>query len=169
MQLTEAKEQFIQTWGTLGTNWGINRTMAQIHALLLLSPESLSTEDVMEKLSVSRGNTNMNTRELIAWGLVRKELKQGDRKEYFVAEKDIFTVVQCIIRERKKRELDPLRRALDGLITGLEGDEKSQDMKLYRQVVGEIQDLTSTADQVLTYFGTAEKTWFFKQFLKLFS
>lgn len=169
MQLEEAKEQFIQTWGTLGSNWGINRTMAQIHALLLLSTESLSTEDIMEKLGVSRGNTNMNTRELIAWGLVRKELKQGDRKEYFIAEKDIFTVVQCIIKERKKRELDPLRRALEGLTANLEGDEKAQDMKLYRQVVGEIQDLTGTADQVLTYFGKAEKSWFFKQFLKLFS
>ncbi|TAE09299.1 MAG: transcriptional regulator [Bacteroidetes bacterium] len=169
MQLDEAKEQFIQTWGTLGSNWGINRAMAQIHALLLLSPAPLSTEDIMEKLSASRGNTNMNTRELIAWGLVRKELKAGDRKEYFVAEKDIFTVVQCIIRERKKRELDPLRRALEGMTQNLEGDEASEDIKLYKQVVGEIKDLTGTADKVLTYFEKAEKTWFFKQFMKLFS
>lgn len=169
MQLDEAKEQFIQTWGTLGTNWGINRTMAQIHALLLLSPDALSTEEIMERLSVSRGNTNMNTRELIAWGLVRKELKQGDRKEYFIAEKDIFTVVQCIIRERKKRELDPLLRALEGLTANLEGDESKKDMKLYRQVLGEIQDLTGTANKVLTYFEKAEKGWFFKSFMKLFS
>ncbi len=169
MQLDEAKEQFIQTWGTLGSNWGINRTMAQIHALLLISHKALSADEVMERLSLSRGNTNMNTRELIAWGLVRKELKMGDRKEYFFAEKDIFTVVQCIIRERKKRELDPLRRALEGMTENLEGDTNSEDMKLYKQVVSEIKDLTGTADKVLTYTANAEKNWFFKQFLKLFS
>jgi len=169
MQLDEAKEQFIQTWGTLGSTWGINRTMAQIHALLLISAQALSTEDVMEKLEISRGNTNMNTRELITWGLVRKELKAGDRKEYFVAQKDIFIVVQCIIRERKKRELDPLRRALEGLSENLEGDPNNTDIQLYKQVVGEIQELTTTADKVLTYAAGAEKSWFFKQFLKLFS
>ena len=169
MQLDEAKEQFIQTWGTLGSNWGINRTMAQIHALLLLSPQALSTEEIMEKLSISRGNTNINTRELIAWGLVRKELKTGDRKEYFLAQKDIFTVVQYIIKERKKRELDPLRRALDEMSQNIEGDAQSEDMKLYKQVMGEIQTLTQAADQVLTYTSSAEKNWFFKQFLKLFS
>ena len=167
MQLDEAKEQFIQTWGTLGSNWGINRTMAQIHALLLVSPEALSTETIMERLSVSRGNTNMNTRELIAWGLVHKELKQGDRKEYFAAEKDMFIVAQCIMRERKKRELDPLMRALDAL-ANIEGEDNA-DARRYKAVIGEIQDLTAAADKVLTYAGKAEKTWFFKNFLKLFS
>ena len=70
MTLTEGKDKFIQSWGTLGTNWGINRTMAQIHALLLVSPESLSAEGIMKELQISRGNANMNLRALIDWGLV---------------------------------------------------------------------------------------------------
>ena len=89
MQLSESKDQFIQLWGALGSSWGINRTMAQVHALLLISPESLSTEDIMERLSVSRGNANMNLRELMNWNLIYKDLKAGERKEYFRAEKDI--------------------------------------------------------------------------------
>jgi DNA-binding transcriptional regulator GbsR (MarR family) len=168
MTLEEGKEQFIQTWGTLGTNWGINRTMAQIHALLLVSPEALSTEEVMEKLSISRGNTNMNTRELIAWGLVRKELKTGDRKEYFSAQKDIFEAVQCIIRERKKRELDPVRKAIDTLNQNITGDKSSEDYKMYMHVVGEMQELTGVADRVLSFFAKTDKSWFFKKFLKIF-
>ena len=169
MNLDEAKEQFVQTWGTLGSNWGINRTMAQIHALLLISPIALSTEEIMMQLNISRGNTNMNTRELIAWGLVHKELKSGDRKEYFLAQKDIYDVVQCIIRERKKRELDPLRKAIEELTENIEGDKNTAHYKTYISVVTEIQSLTETADKVLTYTAKAEKTWFFKQFLKLFS
>ena len=83
MELKEAKDHFIQTWGTLGTNWGINRTMAQIHALLLVTNEALSTENVMERLNISRGNSNMNLRELITWGLVRKENKTGRTPRVF--------------------------------------------------------------------------------------
>src|SRR6201996_9081938 len=122
MQLAEAKAQFIANWGRFGTNWGINRTMAQIHALLLVSPDPLSAEDVMEELSISRGNANMNLRELIDWDLVQKVLIPGERKEFFTAEKDIWKVARQIVKERKKRELDQL-------ITGLkeqsevEGDE----------------------------------------------
>lgn len=168
MSLEEAREQFIQTWGTLGSNWGINRTMAQIHALLMISAESLSTEDIMEQLNISRGNTNMNTRELIAWGLVRKELKPGERKEYFVAEKDMWEVAQCIIRERKRRELDPMRKAIESL-GKIEGDRKDPSYKAYLDVVTEIQGISGTADKVLNKFAVAEKNWFVKKFMKLFS
>ena len=167
MNLEEAKEQFIQTWGTLGTTWGINRTMAQIHALLLISPDALSTEEIMEKLNVSRGNTNMNTRELIAWGLVHKELKSGDRKEYFAAQKDIWEVAQCIIRERKRRELDPMKKALDGL-SNVTGDKNAHDFKTYMDMVHEIQGIADNLDKVLNKVVAAEKNWFVKKFLKLF-
>lgn len=168
MILNEAREQFIQTWGTLGSNWGINRTMAQIHALLMISPEALSTEDVMNQLNISRGNTNMNIRELIAWGLVHKELRQGERKEYFVAEKDIWEVAQCIIRVRKRRELDPIRKAIDSL-SQVEGNASDPSFKAYIEVVQEIQRISSTADMVLNRFAAAEKNWFLKKFLKVFS
>ncbi|WP_295651831.1 MarR family transcriptional regulator [uncultured Mucilaginibacter sp.] len=83
MELAEAKQKFIDSWGTLGQEWGINRTMAQVHALLLVTPEALSTEEVMETLGISRGNANMTLRELMGWGLVDKQLKKGERREYF--------------------------------------------------------------------------------------
>ena len=93
MNLEEAKYKFIQEWGVLGSTWGINRAMAQIHAFLMLSPESKTTDEVMEALKISRGNANMNMRALIDWGLVYKEYKPGERKEYFYAEKDLQTAV----------------------------------------------------------------------------
>ena len=90
MKLEEAKEKYIQTWGTFATNWGINRTMAQVHALLLASGKALSTDEVMEELQISRGNANTNLRALMDWGIVKKELVKGDRKEYFLADKDVW-------------------------------------------------------------------------------
>jgi predicted transcriptional regulator len=90
MVLKKAEEKFIAAWGAIGTQWGINRTMAQIHALLLISEKSLSAEEIMSKLNISRGNVNMNVRDLMSWGLVHKVLKFGERKEFFTAEKDIY-------------------------------------------------------------------------------
>jgi DNA-binding transcriptional regulator GbsR (MarR family) len=112
MKLAEAKQQFIASWGAFGTHWGINRTMAQIHALLLISPDPLSQDDIMEELNISRGNVNMNIRELISWGLVERIILTGERKEFFTAEKDIWKVVKQIVKERKKRELEPMLKLL---------------------------------------------------------
>ena len=92
MKLPEARQQFIHSWGVLGSQWGINRTMAQVHSLLLVASKPLSTDEVMEQLSISRGNANMNVRELIDWGLVQKVIVPGERKEFFTAEKDIWKV-----------------------------------------------------------------------------
>ena len=94
MKITEARQQFISSWGAFGTHWGINRTMAQVHALLLISDKNLSTDDIMAGLSISRGNANMNIRELMNWNLVRKVIAPGDRKEYFAAEKVVGSLVQ---------------------------------------------------------------------------
>ena len=82
MKLSEAKQQFISSWGAFGTHWGINRTMAQIHALLLVSADPMTQDDIMEELNISRGNTNMNIRELINWGLVERVILPGERKEF---------------------------------------------------------------------------------------
>jgi len=89
MKFDEAKDKFISTWGSLGSLWGINKAMAQIHALLLISPNPLSVDEIMSELKISRGNTSMNLRQLIDWGIVYKENKPGDRKEYFKSEKDV--------------------------------------------------------------------------------
>ncbi|MEM9674013.1 MAG: GbsR/MarR family transcriptional regulator [Cyclobacteriaceae bacterium] len=157
MEFEKAKEEFISAWGNLGSNWGINRTMAQIHALLLISPVALTTEDMMEELKISRGNTSMNTRALIDWGVVKKENKLGDRKEYFVATKDVWELARRIAQERKKRELDPLLATLENL-QNIEGEGKQVDeLKTITQQIG---TFAKKADKLLTFFSKAKYSWF---------
>tara|TARA_R110001606_G_scaffold184198_1_gene331040 strand:+ start:47 stop:460 length:414 start_codon:yes stop_codon:yes gene_type:complete len=115
MELQEAKLKYIQTWGSLATNWGVNKTMAQVHALLLVSTKPLSAEDIMETLQISRGNVNMNVRALIDWGIVQKEFVVGERKEFFIAIKDIWELFKQIAKERKKREIEPVIKVLNEL------------------------------------------------------
>src|ERR1044071_9026880 len=148
MKLNDAKQQFIASWGAFGTHWGINRTMAQIHALLLISPDPLTQDDIMEELTISRGNTNMNIRELINWALVERIIVPGERKEFFVAEKDIWKVVKLIIKERKKRELDPMLKLLDQLVD-VEGDKKDKNVKTFVDTVSSIKRLGQQADKTL--------------------
>lgn len=101
MKLPEAKKQFISSWGAFGTHWGINRTMAQIHALLLVSADPITQDEIMAELNISRGNVNMNIRELISWNLVERIIVSGERREFFSAEKDIWKVATQIMKERK--------------------------------------------------------------------
>lgn len=164
MEFQEGKDKFIQSWGALGSSWGINRTMAQIHALLLISPSALPADDIMEELKISRGNANMNIRALIDWGLVYKELKQGERKEYFVAEKDMWTVVKNIITQRKKKELEPMLRVLDE-ISSVEGtDEQTEE---FAKVIREIKLFSSKADSTLDSLVKADSNWFVGTFMKM--
>jgi DNA-binding transcriptional regulator GbsR (MarR family) len=106
-KLKKAREEFVAQWGALGTQWGINRTMAQIHALLMTAPEPLSTDEVMEELKISRGNAHTNLKELVAWGLLRIVIRRGERREFFEAEKDVWQIFIIIARERKRREIEP--------------------------------------------------------------
>lgn len=164
MTLEEGKEKFLQSWGALGSSWGINRTMAQIHALLLISPEALSAEQVMEELKISRGNANMNIRALIDWGLAYKELKTGERREYFVAEKDMWEVVKNIIVQRKKRELEPMLRVLDE-ISSIEGTSK--EAREFTEIIREIKLFSSKADSTLDTLVKADSNWFVGTFMKM--
>jgi DNA-binding transcriptional regulator GbsR (MarR family) len=167
MKLQEAKQQFISSWGAFGTHWGINRTMAQIHALLLISPEPLTQDDIMEELNISRGNTNMNIRELINWGLVERVILTGERKEYFTAEKDIWKVVKQIVKERKKRELEPMMQLLDKL-EDVEGDKKDKKVKTFVDTVSSIKRLGLQADKTLDVMIKAEENWFVSSLMKIF-
>jgi DNA-binding transcriptional regulator GbsR (MarR family) len=167
MKLPEARQQFISSWGAFGTHWGINRTMAQIHALLLISPDPLTQDDIMEQLNISRGNTNMNIRELINWGLVERVILPGERKEFFSAEKDIWKVVKQIVRERKKRELDPMLQLLDKL-EEVEGDKRDKSVKTFVDTVSGIKKLGKQADKTLDVMIKAEENWFVGNLLKLF-
>ena len=167
MKLTEAKQQFISSWGAFGTHWGINRTMAQIHALLLISPDPLTQDDVMEELNISRGNTNMNIRELINWGLVERVLLPGERKEYFSAEKDIWKVVKQIVKERKKRELEPMLKLLDQL-EEVDGDKRDKHVKSFVETVSSIKKLGQQADKTLDIMVRADENWFLNTMMKFF-
>ncbi len=167
MKLTEAKQQFISNWGAFGTHWGINRTMAQIHALLLVSPDPMTQDDIMEELNISRGNTNMNIRELINWGLVDRVLLPGERKEFFSAEKDIWKVVKQIVKERKKRELEPMLQLLDKL-EEVEGDKKDKQVKTFVDTVSGIKKLGRQADKTLDMMIRAEESWFVGSLTKIF-
>jgi len=167
MKLPEAKQQFISSWGAFGTHWGINRTMAQIHALLLISPDPLTQDDIMEDLNISRGNTNMNIRELINWGLVERVILPGERKEYFTAEKDIWKVVKQIVKERKKRELEPMMQLLDKL-EDVEGDKKDKKVKTFVDTVSSIKRLGLQADKTLDVMIKAEENWFVSNLMRIF-
>lgn len=166
MKLEEAQEKFIQAWGALASSWGINRTMSQVHALLMIAPEPMSAEEIMERLNISRGNANMNLRALIDWGLVSKELKQGDRKEYFVAEKDIWTIAMRIIQERKKRELNPVSRIIEQ-VSDVEIDPENPEAVAFRQTIENIEKFVTNADILLTRISNADENWFTQILLKM--
>ena len=164
MNVSEGTEKFIQSWGALATSWGINRTMAQIHALLLTSPSPLTADDIMELLQMSRGNVNLNLRALMDWGLVMKELRPGERKDYFVAEKDIWEVVRRIIIERKKRELEPMLKVLDEL-TDIQGEDEATQQ--FIKIVKDIRLFSTKADATLDALVKSDSTWFIGTFMKM--
>lgn len=165
MHFEEAKQKFLQAWGALGTSWGVPRTMSQIHALLLVSPRPMSTEEIMDELNVSRGNCNMNVRALIDWGLVQKELKPGQRKEFFVAEKDIYQVTKQVMQERRKRELEPLARILDQ-VSEYEGGDPRETQE-FDDRLAEIQKMSQNADRLMNMLIKADENWFTGFLLKL--
>jgi DNA-binding transcriptional regulator GbsR (MarR family) len=111
-RLTDAQEQFVQAWGQMGPSWGISRTMAEVHALLYVTGRELNTDEVMDRLRISRGNASMSLRALVEWGLVSRVHKRGDRKEYFQADQDVWSIARTIIRERMRREILPLLTTL---------------------------------------------------------
>jgi DNA-binding transcriptional regulator GbsR (MarR family) len=115
--LAAARRQFVDLWGQMSLHWGINRTMAMIHALLMVAHEPLTAEQIMTELSISRGNASMNLRELINWGIVRRTNLPRDRRDFYAADSDVWTTFQIILRERKKRELDPLVTRLEQCAT----------------------------------------------------
>lgn len=107
MKLTPVMERFILHWGEMGTRWGINRTVAQIHALLFISPRPLNAEEIAETLSVARSNVSNSLKELQSWGIVKIVHSMGDRRDHFESMKDVWELFRVVLEERKKREIDP--------------------------------------------------------------
>jgi DNA-binding transcriptional regulator GbsR (MarR family) len=164
MEFNEAKDKFIHSWGVLGSSWGINKTMAQIHALLLISPKPLSTEDIMEELNISRGNANMNIRALLDWGIAMKDYQPGERKEFFVAEKDLWETTKQVTLERRKRELEPIIKML-GQVKDVTND-KTEETKEFIKMTKELSQFADKSDAMLEKFVKADSHWFFGSFLK---
>lgn len=165
MEFSEAKSQFISTWGELGCNWGICRTMGHIHALLLIHPEALSTEHIMEDLKISRGNANMNLRALIDWGLVYRRSKPGERKDFYTAEKDFWNVFRKTLRKRKSKELNPM---LDMIKTISKVEESScPHTTEFKRVVNNLSMISSAADRSLDKVLNSESNLFLNAFVRV--
>ena len=124
-KLTPVAQKFILHWGEMGTRWGINRTVAQVHALLFISPEPLNAEEISNTLSVARSNVSTSLRELQGWGIVRVVHVLGDRRDHFESVKDVWEIFRIVSEERKRREIDPTLRVLRECVDELprEGDD----------------------------------------------
>lgn len=164
MDYKEAKNKFISTWGALGTLWGINKAMAQIHALLFISPYPLSMEDIMEDLGISRGNTSMNLRHLMEWGIVHKVNIPGERKEFFASEKDVTELSRQIAKERSRRELQPTIKVLRE-VSSIKDDGSEKTKELIKQTKA-MHDLSDTADTMLNRIVNQEQNWITKTLVK---
>src|SRR5436190_374421 len=155
--LAGARDEFVSQWGSIGTAWGINRTMAQIHALLITAPGLVSTDDVMDELHISRGNAHTNLKELVTWGLVRSVFRKGERKEYFEAEKNVWKMFCIILRERRRRELRPAQAVLKECLSrtnNLRGTEAAA----FNKQLKALSDFLELADGVITKLSQSEQS-----------
>jgi DNA-binding transcriptional regulator GbsR (MarR family) len=165
--LTAARDEFISQWGAMGGAWGINRTMAQVHALLMTSERALTTDEVMADLKISRGNAHQNLRELVGWGLVRSVIRKGERKEYFESEKDVWRMFCTIARERKRREVEPALRALracEAQTAGLRGEKA---VAFNRQIKA-LADFLGQMDAIMDRMSRSEQSTIMPLLLKMF-
>src|ERR1043165_5223374 len=144
--LRTAQDLFIRRWGEMGQTWGINRTMAEIHALCYIVGSPLCTDDVMERLHISRGNASMSLRALCDWGIIRRLHKRGERREYFESLSDVWEMFSIIAAERKRREMDPVletikqcQRMLEESTLG-KAAAKSEAVQITRQRLAGMED-----------------------------
>ena len=163
---TGARDAFIAEWGAMGSSWGINRTMAQVHALLFTSEDPLSTDEVMAELRISRGNANTTLRELVGWGLARSVIRKGERKEYFEAEKDVWRMFCIIARERKRREADPAVETLQRCLNAVSGHRSAQ-AATFRSQLESVLELMQLGGRVLERITSGERDRMMKLALKV--
>ncbi len=155
--LSNARDEFVTQWGAIGSAWGINRTMAQIHALLITAPQPLTTDEVMEELKISRGNAHGNLRELVSWGLVRSVVRKGERKEYFEAEKEVWKMFCTIINERRRREIKPAMEVLAECAQRAKG-ARGAEADAFNQQIRALGDFLSMADNVLAKVASSRES-----------
>jgi DNA-binding transcriptional regulator GbsR (MarR family) len=138
--------EFVEAWGAMGSLWGINRSVARVHALLMASEGPLSLDDIAERLQMSKGNASMSLRDLRTFGVVRQVEAPGDRRDFYVTEPDVWTMFFRILKERKRREFDPALEAIRGLV------ERAGAGGAVRERLEQMADLLATADGVMARF-----------------
>jgi DNA-binding transcriptional regulator GbsR (MarR family) len=148
--LTPTMTRFVLHWGEMGTRWGVNRTVAQVHALLFISPKPLHAEEIAETLSVARSNVSTSLRELQGWGIVRIVHVMGDRRDHFESIKDVWELYRQVMDERKRREIDPTLSVLRECV--IDAEKSGPEDKYARERIGELlhffETMTTWYEQV---------------------
>ena len=148
-EIQRSKEAFIAHWGEMGSSWGVPRSMAEIHALLFIEGKPLCAEEIMDRLQVSRGNVSTTLRQLADWGIVTQTRMRGDRKDFFEAEQDVWTLLSLIVRARKRRELEPLLAALDDARSIARSSEATTDRDEARRASEHLARLDAMHDALM--------------------
>jgi DNA-binding transcriptional regulator GbsR (MarR family) len=158
IQLQTAQDLFIRRWGEMGATWGINRTMAEIHAFLYITGQPQCTDDVMERLNISRGNASMSLRALCDWGIIRRLHKRGERREYFESLGDVWEMFSIIAAERKRREMDPVLETIKQCQHMLEEQAigkaaaKNEAVQITRQRLAGMEDFMTVTNKIFQQF-----------------
>lgn len=155
MKPDQARKLFIASWASFAAPWGITRTMAAIHAVLLLSPEPLTAHDIMEQLRVGRGIVSTNMAKLIDWELAERILVTVERREMYQAQKDMWHIARCVADQRRRRELKPLLHLLDK-VKGVQGDKE------FTKLIGDIAKFANQADALIELMQKVDSSWLFK-------
>ena len=147
-KLSPVEQKFILHWGEMGTRWGINRTVAQIHALLYLSPQPVNAEEIASTLGVARSNVSTSLKELQGWGIVKRVHVLGDSRDHFESMKDVWEMFRVVLDERKKREIDPTLAVLRASIAEAESDKGTDEYTLAR-----LRDLADFFETTTAWYG----------------
>jgi len=157
-KLITAQDLFIRRWGEMGATWGINRTQAEIHALCYITAQPVCTDDVMERLNISRGNASMSLRALCDWGIIRRLHKRGERREYFESLSDVWEMFSIIAAERKRREMDPVletirqcQQMLDEASLG-KAAARQEAVQLTRQRLAGMEEFMEVTNKIFQQF-----------------
>ena len=145
-KLPPAVEVFVLRWGDLGGQWGVNRSVAQIQALLLLSERPLTAEDIADKLGMARSNVSNSIKELLNWKLVTRVPVLGDRRDHFVAETDMWQMASKVAQGRKEREIDPMVAAIHAAM------EQADDPRISAEVRARLHNMNSFITTVDTWY-----------------
>jgi DNA-binding transcriptional regulator GbsR (MarR family) len=146
-ELSQVEQNFILHWGQMGVQWGINRTVAQVHALLYLSEHPLHAEQICGFLNVARSNVSTSLKELQGWGIVHKVNRLDDKRDHFESVQDVWELARIILNERKKREIDPTQRVLQDFVAEAKADDQTPDYTVKR-----LEEMTAFLQVGSTWF-----------------